>query len=701
MIIHATPTNGSRVRGLVEYLFGPGRSEEHTDPHVIASHDTLLLGDRAPSPLARKMLAVELDSTRITMAPEVKEKFVWHASISLAPEDGPVSEEMWRDIAESVAEHMGFGEDTPGAPVRWIAVHHGVSRNGNDHIHLMANLIAEDGRKHNFRGSPGPMLSEVRKRLEIKHGLRLVGHDKGTGLGAYSQADARRAEEERHTEAAAKGVPTASVKLAEPETVQLERKVRAAASAAVDESDFLRHLTEQEVAVRPRFATGDRSRVVGISVALPTGDGQTLIWHGGGRLAKDLTLPALRTQWNQTGEQQTAAVEVWHQVGVGGTKKADTATPAQPDTSATDQLEPAEAEQTAPPTAEPADLETRVRTAAHAATGEAEFLAQLHAQGVVVRPRFATGDSTTVVGMSVALPTGNTGNTLDWHGAGKLGKDLSLPALRERWGQTPEQQTAAVGAWRQLGAVGKQLGDRTDTDPAGKRPKNQNPDFAAAIADINTLGAYAAGLGGDDPEAAREAARQAAAVLAAAALRAHGPSGGAIGSAARRLGRCAQDPRGGPALREVIPARAAPRMSLTSAALLNAATGKAQHAGWVAVFHALARTAQAVAAAQRSQHAAAWETQAATQAAEKVLVYAGRMDAAVSAATTPPPAAPAPAPAPDEGLTDAERNARDVMARRRTKTIRQIVDNAATSTTRTDRDQGGKKHDRGRGGPRR
>ena len=38
---------------------------------------------------------------------------------------------------------------------------------------------------------------------------------------------------------------------------------------------------------------------------------------------------------------------------------------------------------------------------------------------------------------------------------------------------------------------------------------------------------------------------------------------------------------------------------------------------------------------------------------------------------------------------------------RRTKTIRQIVDTAATSTTRADRGQGGKKHDRGRDGPRR
>jgi len=604
---------------------------------------------------------------------------------------------MASDIATTVTDHLGFNPDSETS-VRWIAVHHGDSAGGNDHIHLVANLINDDGRKHKFIRPPGVMMGEVRKDLELKHGLKLVGHDQGNGLGTYTQAESRRAEEQRQNTAATKAVPVQSVKAAEPETVRLERRVRVAASAATDESDFLHHLSELGVAVRPRFATGDRATVVGMSVALPTGDGQTLIWHGGGRLAKDLTLPAIRKQWGQTTEQQTAAVEVWHQVGVGGTKKADTATPAQPDTSATDQLEPAAAEQTAPPTAEPADLETRVRTAAHAATGEAEFLAQLHAQGVVVRPRFAAGDSTTVVGMSVALPTGNTGDTLDWHGAGKLGKDLSLPALRERWGQTPQQQADAVAVWQRIGAVGKQPGDRTDTDPAGKRPKNQNPDFAAAIADINTLGAYAAGLGGDDPEAAREAARQAAGVLAATALRAHGPSGGAIGSAARRMARCAQDPRSGPALREVIPARAVPRMSMTSAALLGAATGKAQHAGWVAVFHALARTAQAVAAAQRSQHAAAWETQAAAQAAERVLAYAGRMDAAVTAATTPPPAALPPAPAPDDGLTDAERNVRDVMAGRRTKTIRQIVDTAATSTTRTDRGQGGKKPDRGRGG---
>ena len=685
MITKAVPKSGGRVRGLVEYLFGPGRTDEHTDPHVIAAYDPILVGDRGDTALGRKMLASELDFSRAQLRPEVKEKFVWHGVVSVDTDDGHLSAEQWSDIATTVTDHLGFNTDS-AASVRWIAVHHGDSAGGNDHIHLVANLINDDGRKHKFIRPPGVMMGEVRKDLEFKHGLKLVGHDTGNGLGPYSQAEARRAEEQRQNTAAEKAVPVQSVTAAEPETVRLERRVRAAASAATDESDFLHHLTEQGVAVRPRFATGDRTRVVGMSVALPTGDGQTLIWHGGGRLAKDLTLPAIRKQWDQTTEQQTVAVDVWHQLGVGGTKNTDTADPVQPAAPERSVGEPT-----------PANMESRVRTAAESATGEAEFLEQLRAQGVVVRPRFAAGDSTTVVGMSVALPTGDAGTTLDWHGAGKLGKDLSLPALRERWGQTPQQQAAAVDAWRQLGAIGKRPSDRGDTDGASKRPKNAEPDFAAAIADINTLGTYAAGLGGDDPEAAREAARQTAAVLAAAALRAHGPSGGAIGSAARRMARCAQDPRSGPATGEVIPARAVPRMSLTSAALLGAATGKAQHAGWVAVFHALARTAHAVAAAQRSQHAAEWETQAATQAAEKVLAYAGRMDAAVSAAATPPPAAPAP----DDGLTEAERKVRDVMAGRRTKTIRQIVDTAATSPTRADRGQGGKKPDRGRGGPRR
>ncbi len=37
-----------------------------------------------------------------------------------------------------------------------------------------------------------------------------------------------------------------------------------------------------------------------------------------------------------------------------------------------------------------------------------------------MRPWFATGDFTTVVGMSVTLPTGSSGANLDWHGGLRL-----------------------------------------------------------------------------------------------------------------------------------------------------------------------------------------------------------------------------------------------------------------------------------------
>lgn len=549
MITKAVPKSGGRMRGLVEYLFGPGRSDEHTDPKVIAAYEPILVGDRGDTALGRKMLAAELDYSRAQLRPEVNEKFVWHGVVSVDAAEGPLSTDQWADIAGTITDHLGFNSDS-GAGVRWIAVHHGESAGGNDHIHLVANLINEDGRKHKFVRPPGVMMGEVRKDLEIKHGLRLVGHDKSPGLGQYNQAEVRRGQEERRSVAAAKGIPVEKVPMSEPETVRLERKVRAAAGAATGEGDFLHRLREQRVLVRPRYASGDNARVVGMSVAVASqGDGQKLIWHGAGRLAKDLTLPRLRAQWN------------------GG----------------------------------------------------------------------------------------------------------------------EDEQAAAVAVWRELGSVSKQREDHQ-----GMRTRQAtSAEFAAAVADIDKLGAFAATIGAGDPEAAREAARQAAAVLSAAALHTHGKAGGAVGDAARRMARCAQPDGGHPALKQVIPGRTGvPRMSSASALLINAATGKSQHAGWVAVIHSLARTAQSVAAAQASTRAAAWEVQASSAAAEKVFAFAGRMQDTFGG-TAQGVAAPA--------LTEEQRQTRDVMAGRRLHTIREYQQNAANTPARTDRTGVTKKPDTGRG----
>ena len=42
---------------------------------------------------------------------------------------------------------MGFTEASGKAPCRWVAVRHGLSKNGNDHVHIAVSLVREDGTK--------------------------------------------------------------------------------------------------------------------------------------------------------------------------------------------------------------------------------------------------------------------------------------------------------------------------------------------------------------------------------------------------------------------------------------------------------------------------------------------------------------------------------------------------------------------------
>jgi len=90
---------------------------------------------------------------------------------------------------------------------------------------------------------------------------------------------------------------------------RLERAVRAAAAAAGTEVQWLARLGELGVAVEARWARGG-DRVVGYRVALadPPREpgGSKAVWFGGGKLAHDLTLPALRAGWTRAGDPATA-----------------------------------------------------------------------------------------------------------------------------------------------------------------------------------------------------------------------------------------------------------------------------------------------------------------------------------------------------------------------------------------------------------
>jgi hypothetical protein len=51
--------------------------------------------------------------------------------------------------------------------------------------------------------------------------------------------------------------------------------------------------------------------VVGYSVALKTKDGGSPVWFGGGKLARDLTLPSLRQFWEVSAEDRKSAAAEW------------------------------------------------------------------------------------------------------------------------------------------------------------------------------------------------------------------------------------------------------------------------------------------------------------------------------------------------------------------------------------------------------
>ena len=88
--------------------------------------------------------------------------------------------------------------------------------------------------------------------------------------------------------------------------------MRAAATAAASEADFVRRARRLGVRLHPRFASGRTDIVVGYSAALRTEDGQQTRWWGGGRIARDLTLTQLRTRWQDTPSSALEAVEAWN-----------------------------------------------------------------------------------------------------------------------------------------------------------------------------------------------------------------------------------------------------------------------------------------------------------------------------------------------------------------------------------------------------
>ncbi|MFC6088227.1 relaxase/mobilization nuclease domain-containing protein [Saccharothrix lopnurensis] len=278
----------SNLRETVRYLFAVGGRTVHTDPHIVAAWDDDLLHPDVARPndqgadreTVLREIITQLDAPRRLRHKTVAAGHVLHVPISAHHDDGQLGDQRWRELAEEFVQRLGLER------CRWIAVHHGTSKVGNDHVHVVVQLVDEDGKvarlSHSKRKSR-KWAQEVEQRL----GLVRTG---ATGTGAR---ELTRAEHER---ADRTGV--------EPQRRTLERRVRAAAAGSTGPGEFVDVLARAGVRVTP--VTGGNvgaERVTGYRVALNEDqvlDGGPALRLGGGQLARDLTLPELADQWRTT-----------------------------------------------------------------------------------------------------------------------------------------------------------------------------------------------------------------------------------------------------------------------------------------------------------------------------------------------------------------------------------------------------------------
>ena len=277
--------HGTRVSGLIYYLFGPGRSAEHTDPHIVA-------GWRHPAELEPPLrgdgyrdfrhLNGLLQQPHTALGPRGSPRPVWHCSVRPAPGDRILSDDEWAQVAGDIMHRTGlapYGQEDDA--VRWIAVRH-----AQDHIHLVATLARQDGTRPQT-WNDYYRVGEACRAAEQRFGLRRTAPRDRTAARRPTRAESEKARRRGYREAP---------------RVTLWRIVSTAAAGAASEQEFFARLDRAGVLVRRRFSTRNPGEVTGYAVALPgdTTQAGVPVWFGGGKLAADLTLPKLRCRWNAT-----------------------------------------------------------------------------------------------------------------------------------------------------------------------------------------------------------------------------------------------------------------------------------------------------------------------------------------------------------------------------------------------------------------
>lgn len=303
---------GAHMTGLVLYLVSQDEKTAqrtgnvHQNPHVIGGDGFLQAwhGSEELSRASAHEISAYLDEPRqafgtsmkaqvTSQDPETgkkvvegyKDQHVWHCSLSLRPDEGPLPEDQWERITQQFMDRMGMTEASGKSPCRWVAIHHGASAGGNDHVHIAASMIREDGTRWEGRYNDFKNAQEACRELEKEHGLVQV---EGKSSGLNVRAEKRHEREQRDRLGMSQTIPQ-----------EMASRIRAAATASTSEAEWIRRCRKSGVVLKPRFAAGTTDVVKGYSAALKPQryGGKLSTFFGGGTLGEDLTIDRVREGW--------------------------------------------------------------------------------------------------------------------------------------------------------------------------------------------------------------------------------------------------------------------------------------------------------------------------------------------------------------------------------------------------------------------
>jgi len=192
-------------------------------------------------------------------------------------------------------------------PTKECGVGEGVDPvNGNDHIHVAATMVREDGTRSDGRFTDYETAQSAAwgDRSQVR-----VGDGGGSKFGTAVRG-----------EKPAERANAARAGLGQTAPKELAERVWSAAVASSSEAEWVR---DARVMIKPRFAARGTDVVSGYSVALKPADyNEKLVFYGGGQLGKDLRLGSIRRMWaepsvGEAGEWQGKGSRVpWPTAGV-------------------------------------------------------------------------------------------------------------------------------------------------------------------------------------------------------------------------------------------------------------------------------------------------------------------------------------------------------------------------------------------------